>query len=122
MASDDRRGSIAAIFIGGGLVYNGVKRILKTRRVQDTATSRIAYAPQGNVEIEAYAWPIQGGYTSNSGQRCSYYRCKLQKLVKSGKSKTWRTEWTYVPTTAFLAIDYTGAVEIHTTGAELTMR
>lgn len=110
----------ALLCAGIYFVFDGVQRTLKKRRVQDTARHSIAHAPQGNVEIEGFAWALNEPIKNTIGQLCAYYKLKLQRLEKQGKSSSWVTRWEHTPHSAFILLDRTGALIIFDQKAEMT--
>lgn len=110
----------ALVCVGVYLVFDGVRRSLKKRRVQDTARHSIAHAPQGNVEIEGFAWALNEPVKNASGQLCAYYKLKLQRLEKHGKNSSWVTRWEHAPHAAFVLLDRTGALIVFDQNAEMT--
>jgi hypothetical protein len=106
-------------FIGASFVYSGVKRLLKVRRIQDTARNSIAHAPQGNAEIEAFAWCLNEPIKNANGEHCAYYRIRLEEYVRRQKNSSWEKRWEHTPHAGFIAVDMTGAVIVFCNDAEM---
>jgi hypothetical protein len=109
----------ALFIVGTLLLVNGLKRLLKARRLQDAARYSIAYAPQGNIEIEAFAWSLEQPEFNSQAEYCAYYRFHLEKKVQRGKNSRWEVQWKYEPDHPFIAVDKTGAVIVFAQGADL---
>ena len=106
-------------FIGAGLIYSGVKRLLRARRIQDTARNSIAHAPQGNTELEAFAWCLNQPIKNANGELCAYYRIRLEQYVRRNKNSYWEKRWENHPHPGFIAVDKTGAVLVFCEDAEM---
>lgn len=110
---------VALFCVGVFFIFDGIKRLLKKRKVQDTARHSIAHAPQGNVEIEGFAWALNEPAKNSSGELCAYYKLKLQRLEKQGKNSNWVTRWEHSPNVAFILLDRTGALIVFDQNAEM---
>jgi E3 Ubiquitin ligase len=113
---------IALIFIGGGLLIKGLLNFRKSRKIQDTARIDISSAPQGLVELEGYAWPLEPPLSAVCGRQVVYYHYKVQQLVKRGKSSSWETRYQFNHNASFYVIDQSGVciVNPNQDGMDLT--
>jgi hypothetical protein len=126
MASNDKggalKGGIFLIVLGGGLVYSGLRRFRRTRKVEDTPTSPIQSAPQGYVEIQGNAWPLAESATKNVRGKSSVFRhLKVQMLVRSGKNNRWKSIYEERSEKPFLVFDASGAALVRPQDAELEL-
>lgn len=112
---------IFSLFGGGALVSAGMKRYFLTRKTQDTATSKIAFAAQGFVELEGYAWPASDRKTINSlaGRGTVFYKVLLQKYVRRGKNSHWETLGEFSIDHPFHILDETGTILVDPRDFEL---
>lgn len=109
MSRGDPKGAgIALIFVGGAFIYKGLVNFRKSRKIQDTARIDIASAPQGLVEVEGYAWPMETSLAAVCGRQVVYYHYKVQQLVKRGKSSSWETKYEFNHNPSFYIIDHSG--------------
>jgi hypothetical protein len=109
MSRNDPQGAgIALLFFGGALLVKGLMNFRKSRKIQDTARIDIASAPQGLVEVEGYAWPLEPSLAAVCGRQVVYYHYKVQELVKRGKNSSWETRYEFNHNASFYAIDHSG--------------
>jgi hypothetical protein len=120
--NEDIQAAIAAIFFGGTLVFSGLRRHRRARKTADAAQIPIASAPQGQVEIQGFAWPKQGTYQTLDGRTAVFHRLVLEKLVSSGKKSKWVQEWRREMAKPFYVLDSTGLVEVNPESAELEVK
>ena len=76
-----------AIVFCGGLLYNAIKKYKTVRKIEDTAKSNIATAPQGYVEFQGFAWPMQKSVQCTRGFEAVYYSFSLQRQETQGSGK-----------------------------------
>lgn len=112
----------ALILIGGTLLWTGLKNFRKSRKVQDTARIDIASAPQGLVEVEGYAWPLETPLSAVCDRQVVYYSYEVQVLVKRNKSSSWETRYRFNHNASFYVIDQSGICIVNPTpdGMDLT--
>lgn len=111
-----------SIFLGvfGVIVlWQAILRHKKVRKIQDTASTKIASAPQGYVEIQGFAWPIQKGIKSSEGFELVYYRVSLEKEVRRNKQTTWVKVFSDGFVKPFYIVDPTGLVIVDPSTAEI---
>lgn len=120
--SDEIELILGLVVIGAGFIVVGVRNMLTARRVQDTATNLIAYAAQGNSEIEGYAWYLEKPLRNIAGTICAYTKYTYEILRKNGKSSEWVKQWDYEPVKNFVVMDRSGLVAIDVTNSNLTIR
>ena len=96
------------MMIGGAFTYLGLKNFRKSRKIQDTARIDIASAPQGLVEVEGYAWPLEPSFAAVCGRQVVYYNYKVQELVKRDKDSSWETRYEFNHNASFYVIDQSG--------------
>lgn len=116
MSSSDPKGAgIALLFVGGALIVKGLVNFRKSRKIQDTARIDIASAPQGLVEVEGYAWPLELPFAAVCGRQVVYYHYKVQQLVKRGKNSSWETKYEFNHNASFYVIDQSGVCIVNPT-------
>lgn len=116
MSSSDPKGAgIALLFVGGALIVKGLVNFRKSRKIQDTARIDIASAPQGLVEVEGYAWPLEPPFAAVCGRQVVYYHYKVQQLVKRGKNSSWETKYEFNHNASFYVIDQSGVCIVNPT-------
>jgi hypothetical protein len=101
-----------ALFIGAIYsVYKIYQIHQRYRFIQDTATSRIASAAQGYVELKGLAELLpESNITSPFSQRkCVWYQCKIDVKQTTGKRSHWIEESNRISEEIFLIKDDTGA-------------
>lgn len=99
---------ISLIVIGLVLIYKGYKGFRTRRKVEDTATSKIASAPQGLAEVQGYAWGTTPLLCLDGRPAC-YWSLVVQEERGSGKEKKWVTVFTYESKSLILVTDSSGA-------------
>lgn len=119
--SEDYIRIIAASFIfGGGFLWQAIKRQKRARQIEDTPKSLISAAPQGLVELQGFAWPINKGYMSASGHELVYYHLELQKRQSNNsKKQNWVTVYKHEFVQPFYILDPTGLATVVPTTGEL---
>lgn len=113
--SDPKGAGIALLFVGGALIVKGLVNFRKSRKIQDTARIDIASAPQGLVEVEGYAWPLEPPFAAVCGRQVVYYHYKVQQLVKRGKNSSWETKYEFNHNASFYVIDQSGVCIVNPT-------
>lgn len=91
------------------------------RYIHDTATSRIASAAQGYVELRGWGEFLPGSVTLSpfSQQRCLWYQCSVEKRQKMKQHSDWETESNEVSDELFVLKDDTGECVIIPDGAHV---
>ncbi len=91
------------------------------RFIQDTATSRIASAAQGYVELKGLAelLPESKIVSPFSQRKCIWYQCKVEVKKTTGKRSHWIEESNQVSEEIFLIKDDTGACVVIPEQAEV---
>ncbi|MBC7458467.1 MAG: hypothetical protein H7235_09325 [Bdellovibrionaceae bacterium] len=120
--SDPQFAAIASLFLGGALVFKELSNFRKSRKIQDTARINIASAPQGLVEVEGYAWPLERSFAAVCGREVVYYNYKVQELVRQGKNSSWETRYEFNHNSSFYVIDQSGVCIVNPSkdGMDLT--
>jgi hypothetical protein len=80
------------------------------RFIQDTATSRIASAAQGYVELKGLAELLPGSNIKSpfSQRKCIWYQCRVEIKKTTGKRSHWVEESNQISEEIFLLRDDTG--------------
>lgn len=116
---DEIKAVLFLIGAGGFLVFAGLKRLRRKRIVEDTASIDISSAPQGQVEIQGYAWPQTGHSLTLGGRKALYHRLVLEKYVKRDKNSSWEHQWSKTHSQPFYVLDRTGVVRVSPSDAEI---
>ena len=97
------------------------KNFVKARLIEDMPTSRVRSASQGYVELIGTAMtrgvPLVAPLTSRP---CLWWRYKIERYQKSGKSSSWRTIDSGVSKSPFFMQDETGVCRVEPDGAEIS--
>ena len=110
----------------GVLLVAGIRQwrhgIHRARLIEDVATSKIRSAAQGVAELigtcrAAAALEYRAPIT---GEPCTWYRYKIQRLVRHRKSSSWHTVADEQSASALVLEDETGRCTIHPKGAQVT--
>ena len=112
----------ALIFFGGGALLHGLRRLRQVRRLTDAASSRIASAPQGTVEVQGYAWPVKPLENPFELSNVVFYDFKIEEERKSGNSSSWHVVFSDTSTQPFAIIDTTGFAIIYPQSADFELR
>lgn len=115
---DDLKAAAACFFFGGMLVYAGLRRLRRKRLAEDTPHIDIASAAQGLCEIQGFAWPFSATAETLVGRKAVYLELVLEKLVKQGKSSSWKKQWGRTHKAPFYVLDSTGCVLVDPDKAE----
>lgn len=104
--ADKEKYSTEIFLICGGITLFAwaLKNFLRSRKVEDTSTIPIKSAPQGLVELEGYAYPVQETKKTLDGKSCVFLELELQKEIKNG----WSTVWENKNNTIFGIVDPSG--------------
>lgn len=94
---------------------------IKARLIEDMPTSRIRSASQGYVELVGLA-TLQGQPLTAplTGQPCLWWRYKIERYQKSGKSRSWTTVDRGASTEPFFMDDGSGICRIEPEGADIS--
>ncbi len=110
--------SLLFVFLGF-LLFKAYRTHRRYRFVSDTATSRIASAPQGYVELKGLGELMPGTpiLSPFSGRRCLWYQCIVERKKRHGKNSVWVEESNDVSDHLFHLEDETGVCVINPEGA-----
>lgn len=91
------------------------------RMIKDTATSKIASAAQGYVELVGLGEMLPGANTTSpfSSQRCLWYLCVVEKRKHDRDNDSWELESSEISDDLFLLQDETGVCIIIPDGAHV---
>ncbi len=94
------------------------------RLIADTPSSRIASAAQGQVELEGMAEWMRGDrlFSPFSGQRCVWYRCRLERRQRIHHRNQWIEDSLEVSDRPFRLVDQTGECIVDPQGARVQVR
>lgn len=115
--------TIAVVAIVAAMGLYGVFYNLKRARViEDTPTSKIRSASQGYAELSGFAKPADGIvlHSPLSGKACLWYRYKIERYERSGKSSSWRTVEKNTSNNLFALEDTTGVCYLYPNKAEFS--
>lgn len=114
---------ITAITVGFYLVYSGVSRLLKARKIKDHPRAKTRSVAQGLAELQGFAWALAATKLTNlSNQDAVFLRWELQESVRSGKSRRWVTKALEDSLQPFLLLDSMGAALVHPQASKLEVR
>lgn len=113
--------AIAGI-IAAASAIGAFKQLRKARIIEDTPTSKIRSASQGYVELSGVAKLLEGKpiIARLSGQTCLWYRYKIERYERSGKSSHWRTLESGSSKACFTLDDNSGEVVVYPQGADIS--
>jgi E3 Ubiquitin ligase. len=94
---------------------------IKSRLIEDMPTSLIRSASQGYVELVGLA-ALHGDALSAplTGKPCLWWRYKIERHQKSGKSSSWKTIEKGASTSSFYMDDGSGVCRIDPAGADIS--
>jgi hypothetical protein len=117
------KGIIACFVMGGYLALRGFHQMKRQRLVEDMPTSKNRSAPQGLVELQGYAWPVEKTVRCTKLNDCASYSILLQEYRRNGrKNSYWVTVFEAKVAADFLLLDPTGAIYVNTESAEKEVR
>lgn len=123
MSGDYIKLIIVCLGLGAGLIWQALRRQKRVRLIQDTPKSKISSAPQGLVEIQGFAWPLEKGHLNRAGQELVYYKFSLQRHETRGSGKNKKTVWVEVFSFAhnkpFYLLDPTGLAIVDPLNSEM---
>ena len=102
------------------------RHLSKARLIEDTPTALVRSAPQGYVELEGWALPLDTGAVEAplSGSECLWYEYSVARRVErysAGKPRTqWRTVDNGTSGRSFHLSDDTGRCKVDPDGASIT--
>lgn len=96
--------------IGTGTLFMGraIKRRRLVQEITSSPRSRIASAPQGQVEIDAFAWPITEGILTPRDEEAIHYSIRIERKQTRGKRTEWVSVAKHSHSFPFYAVDATG--------------
>ncbi len=112
------------IALMGWLLYRAWRDQRALRLMADTPSSRIASAAQGQVELEGMAEWMRGDqlFSPFSGQRCVWYRCRLERRQRIHHRSQWIEDSLEVSDHPFRLVDETGECIVDPQGARVLVR
>lgn len=113
---------LAVLFLVlGFLLYKIYSTLQRFRFVKDTATSRIASAAQGYVELKGLGELLPGPETCSpfSQQRCLWYQCIVEKRNRLKENASWEVASNEISDHLFVIQDETGQCVIIPDGAHV---
>ncbi|WP_295883153.1 hypothetical protein [uncultured Thiohalocapsa sp.] len=112
-----------AVGIGAWLLRRGLRDFWRLRLIVDTPTARIRSAPQGYVELQGLAAPLREPLAAPlTGTTCVWYRWRIERWKRSGRSGSWVTLEQGSAERPFLVDDGTGTAEVQPDDAHLHLR
>lgn len=118
--------SLISLAVGLFCLYYAFKRTKQKRQVEDTIRSFTATAPQGLVELQGFAWPVDEKIIKlPSNLEGVYYSFSLEQLVTKGSGKNKRKEWVsvyrYYFGNSFYLLDGKGLAVVNIQSSELIL-
>jgi hypothetical protein len=117
---------IAVLFfaaLGVFLMSQGMKAFWRLRLIRDTPSARVRSAPQGYVELVGTARPLRKLVSAKlTGSTCCWYRWRIEKRRRSGRSEHWVTVDQGELERGFLLDDGTGECIVEPQGALIRCR
>jgi hypothetical protein len=102
------------------MLRQGLKGFWRLRLIRDTPTARLRSAPQGYVELIGQARPVRTLMPAKlTGIPCCWYRWRIEKRSRSGRSDHWRTIDQGALERPFVLDDGTGECLVYPDGALL---
>ena len=105
------------LIAGGFLLWLTFQRRKYKSLVEDTPTSKLATASQGQDEFQGFAWPKGDGFVGYGDKSYVHYDFKLQREETRGSGKNRRREWVtkakFTFNESFYLLDPTGLALIH---------
>lgn len=117
---------IAVLFfaaLGVFLLSQGLKAFWRLRLIRDTPSARVRSAPQGYVELIGTARPLRELVSAKlTGHPCCWYRWRIEKRRRSGRSEHWVTVDQGELERGFVLDDGTGECIVEPQGALIRCR
>ena len=113
---------ISLLFLAlGFLLFKTYQAHRRYRFVSDTATSRIASAAQGYVELKGLGELMPGDQILSpfSQRRCLWYQCIVERKKRHGKNTVWVEESNEISDHLFHLQDETGVCVVMPEGAHI---
>lgn len=106
------------------LLYRLRQNYVKLRLLTDTPSSRIASAAQGQVELQGLAEWMRGDriHSPFSGERCVWYRCRVERRQRVHRSSQWVEDSLQVSEHPFRLVDESGECIVDPVGARVLTR
>jgi hypothetical protein len=115
--------AFSLIFVGGGFLIQGLKRLREARLVSDTASSPIASAPQGRVDLQGFAWKIKELANPFEDSRVLYFEFEIEECNSNSRnSNQWTSVYKEKSTQPFAIVDRTGFAVVYPLDAEFELR
>ncbi len=101
------------------VLYKAYKNYHRLRYIADTATSKIASAAQGYIELKGLGEMMEGASIESpfSKKRCLWFNCKIEKKQRSGLQTYWEEDSQIVSENLFYLEDETGLCIVDPEGA-----
>jgi hypothetical protein len=117
---------IAVLFfaaVGVFLLSQGLNAFWRLRLIRDTPSARVRSAPQGYVELVGTARPLRKPVPAKlTGHPCCWYRWRIEKRGRGGRSEHWVTVDQGELERGFLLDDGTGECIVEPQGAVIRCR
>ncbi|HAR41372.1 MAG TPA: hypothetical protein DCS07_01870 [Bdellovibrionales bacterium] len=110
---------IAALLGGPALIGWGMINYKKKQLIDNTPRSKVRSASMGMIELKGFAEPWKKIQAPVSGSECCWWRCKIEKHVRSGKSSRWQTIKQVDSVLPLYLVDETGRILVDPSGAEV---
>lgn len=114
-------GVVVLVVLALGGLWLLKRNLHRARLIEDTPTSLIRSAAQGYVELDGWGELLPGDpiIAPLSGERCLWYRYKVEEQVQRGDSRSWRTISSGVSDSLFKLNDPTGDCVVDPDGADI---
>ncbi|MBS1958823.1 MAG: hypothetical protein JST80_05050 [Bdellovibrionales bacterium] len=112
--------SSGLIIVGLFMIRHAYRKYRLRRLIEDMATSKVASAAQGFVELQGTAYALAGNsHTAMRGRKVAYVEIEVQKWLKSGKNHRWITQFSATLGDRFVLRDASGYAHVLTKGGEM---
>jgi hypothetical protein len=126
VSHNDSSAKLMVYLVFGGIsglkfAYEGFKKWKYKRYLEDIPVSKIGSAAMGLVELEGEAeGAVQLMDAPLSGEKCVFYKYKVEKYISAGRNSYWKTEAEDESSSTYFCVkDETGQVLCAPSGVEL---
>lgn len=125
MAPELFKGSLALLGFGAVFLFYAALRMRDVQRVRNAPRSKLASAPQGWVEVQGFAWPVDQTSVV-SGREVLFHSVVIEEHQtewdsNEKKSKRWVPVFHHVVNHPFYLVDATGLAEVDLAQSHFSM-
>lgn len=126
MSPELLKGSLALLGFGAVFLFYASLRMKDVQRVHDTPRSRLESAPQGFVEVQGFAWPVDQASVV-SGREVLFHSVVIEEhqtewdFDEKRSKKKWVPVFNHLVSHPFYLVDATGLAEVDLGRSDFSM-